>query len=651
MENIKPTKISKFTARIADKSGKLKRYGKNTKKDNVKVFHYNERGDHSYSVNTINKVAQKMAQNLGPNFKLQINAKFGPQWRSGILSEDTEVWNPENGEYNADNSALALYNQYQGNIKFFNIVVVNYGGGAGGYGKHNDCLYDVFVSAFGGKQYLPWSKPSGLKKYLNIDRDDLVKITLIPILEEKLNCAINILDKEGNHLYESPKANTTKIINVKLHDNHYTIVKEKGNHIVNGVSYKERKILFTCRNGLTKTGMKMYSCDGYKDFTFEEIKEIKRNPLTSEYVIVNDFKYEDDCIEKEYKKYIDSIDALKEATKGVINFYKTGTIKATALKLFEDLNVALIQPDPLTELEAKFHDGCLSCGLMYAMDYEGECHSYDDISFYPAIMRTHMQLPHKQGEFKTITQEDFNSMEFKEYGIYHCEIEGVHKFFMKSKQHYYTSYSVDHAMKLGLKIKIITDGDVNFLAYTADKRVDSSGVFRKYIDYLFPLKARGFSLAKSLINILWGALSQKHTEGTYYIDDLNEESGGTLKDYEEICDISNISDTVMKVKTRRVDKIFKTNYARVKSFLTSKGRSVITDKMMPYEDKIVRIHTDGFLSTTKLKIKTGIDIGNTKYEGKQHCKITGVNKIQFKCYDCHEYINKNQFQEHLKTHD
>ena len=156
---------------------------------------------------------------------MQINTEFAPSiWRSGYYKDsvDAHVWDPTEFEYKPDDASVKLYDNNKNAIRRFNILLVNQGGGAGGCnGKHNDCMYDVIAFGFGGKNYLPWSKPSGLKNYLNIDRDDLVKLTHVPILEEKLNCALDVKDKEGNLLYESPKVNGTKKITTILDKNHY----------------------------------------------------------------------------------------------------------------------------------------------------------------------------------------------------------------------------------------------------------------------------------------------------------------------------------------------------------------------------------------------------------------------------------------------
>ena len=46
-------------------------------------------------------------------------------------------------------------------------------------------------------------------------------------------------------------------------------------------------------------------------------------------------------LKSEYKLFIDQADKLKRETDGMVNMYKTGSIKATALKLFQDKTKAV----------------------------------------------------------------------------------------------------------------------------------------------------------------------------------------------------------------------------------------------------------------------------------------------------------------------
>jgi hypothetical protein len=49
--------------------------------------------------------------------------------------------------------------------------------------------------------------------------------------------------------------------------------------------------------------------------------------------------------------------------------------------------------------------------------------------------------------------------------------------------------------------------------------------------------------------------------------------------------------------------------------------------MKPYIDKITYCHTDGFLSTEELPLKTGTNLGDLKFDGYcEECEVIGCNK-------------------------
>lgn len=49
--------------------------------------------------------------------------------------------------------------------------------------------------------------------------------------------------------------------------------------------------------------------------------------------------------------------------------------------------------------------------------------------------------------------------------------------------------------------------------------------------------------------------------------------------------------------------------------------------MQPFNDLLVRCHTDGFYSLQKLDIKTGDGLGDLVYEGQDVVKIDACNSI------------------------
>ena len=50
--------------------------------------------------------------------------------------------------------------------------------------------------------------------------------------------------------------------------------------------------------------------------------------------------------------------------------------------------------------------------------------------------------------------------------------------------------------------------------------------------------------------------------------------------------------------------------------------------MLPFNDLLVRCHTDGFMSTQELDIKTGDALGDLVYEGSDVVTINECNNIE-----------------------
>jgi hypothetical protein len=55
----------------------------------------------------------------------------------------------------------------------------------------------------------------------------------------------------------------------------------------------------------------------------------------------------------------------------------------------------------------------------------------------------------------------------------------------------------------------------------------------------------------------------------------------------------------------------------------------MSDIMLPYNDLLVRCHTDGFMAIQELDIKTGDQLGDLVYEGNNNVIISACNQIQY----------------------
>lgn len=499
----------------------------------------------------------------------------------------------------------------------------------GGADKHNDCLFNCLQDVI----ELPWTYPSSMKQYLKLKRDDCVSIDLIPTLETKLKkYKINV---SGDHIYTSTKEAVFEI-NLKLVSGHYSIDRSKA-HKIHGIAFAEKQILFS----LIKKGgdgtIQVY--DGkFKTLTKAEFSEIKSKPFTSSYTIVPCNETDDAKIKTEYDEYCQVADQLKTLTYGKINLFKTGTCVKTALKLFYDF-AQYIQPDVINQDEAEWIQRASYKANIYAEKYTGPGYKYDFCSMYPSSMaNARTRFPVKRGTFKNITDAEFevyakaerdDSFSDTPYGFYRCKIESTDpKVFVENPNYdYYSHIDVKLAFSLNIPVKLHKfENEPNALVYTADKLSSGNMMFGNFVSLLFQLKQKapkGSKLGyiiKQILNCLWGKLSQQCSVpirvDTRKVDVID------ISDDKEIVSILPVSEHVINIKVVSNRKYFETNFARIKPFVLAYGRNRLSKYIEPYKDDIVRIHTDGFISKTDLKIESDKTLGNVVYEG--HCSNVAV---------------------------
>jgi hypothetical protein len=428
-----------------------------------------------------------------------------------------------------------------------------------------------------------------------------------------VNIAINVT---GDYIYTSPiKGN--KVINIKCVDEHATLDNPRKlfSKVDNfSVSYKERKpIIF-------KKSLKDFlAYDGVKTYHLSLEEQTKHYNFETDSMLIHK-RDNDNTLEQEYNEFIHDAKVLKESTNGYINLYKTGyKDKVVALDLFDRYTKHIMKAPVIYQAEANFINNSSIGAIIFTDDYSGPAYKYDVVSMYPSIMNSKMLFPIKEGEFLYLTE--FSEAFFK-YGIYRAEIDKVQiaynvnsrKLFRFNKQNYYTHFDLTRAKELGLEIKLIIDDQPNFLYYSREKLMTGTELFGNYVKLLFEMKKKNIPRAKGILNILWGALSQKAINKHIISDKI----GSTYKipDNYNIDQIKPYDDNSTHIGITNNDKQFKTGFGRLKPFLISKGRSVISKITEPYVDNLIRCHTDGFLlSEQPTNIITGENIGELRYEG------------------------------------
>jgi hypothetical protein len=270
-------------------------------------------------------------------------------------------------------------------------------------------------------------------------------------------------------------------------------------------------------------------------------------------------------------------------------------------------------PESIGQNEAYWLEQSTISAMMFAESYEGEGYDYDIVSMYPSILQSkYFLIPVKTGEFKKLDQLQ-NILTF---GIYRCKIEQLvnKKRFKYNPTNYYTHIEINRARNLNLQIELIQDDQPNALVYSRDKLVNSHLIFGKYINILFKLKQEGVTRAKSIINILWGLLSEYKVKRQV----IKNDETIVIPPAEYIREITPYGDedTCTFIKTINSKRIYKYNYARMATFLLSKGRELIMKHADSIIDDVVYLHTDGIITKHKHTFTNmGDNIGQMKYKG------------------------------------
>lgn len=524
------------------------------------------------------------------------------------------------------------YENDQSIVEEFRIFLYDFPDEAGCNGKFNDCVYDALKKAFG--EHIIWDTPIHFKKFIDVERHAKVPIQSIDKIESKLKTAINI---EGDHTRAST-LNTKRQINLIWTDGHVELKRTNTPIKSKSVKY-EKKPLVYYQDRTDKEHPTFHVYDGEKEFKMEKEEFNKHSRYeykTSPYITIP--KTPKKTMKETYDYFMNAHNKLKEQTKkhlAHINLCKTGTFKDTALKLFNDLNVSLPEPESITQMESEWILNCYRGGMLYSQNgYEGELYSSDIKAMYPYHMQSNLNFPIKQGQFKKITDDDIEK--FFSYGIYRAAVKQTTQsqniVFHFNPENYYTHLDLTRARELKLKIELIQDEKPNFLYYSPDTRIEGRQLFKPFIDYLIQLETPDIKDAvKSIRNVLWGALCEVLTYTKY----PNEEGDVILNFDEHIVEMKTTRyGTSFPVVVKQTQQ-FKTNYARLAPFLTSTGRyqisKYITDNFSDIND-VKRIHTDSIYTpkdVSKVFIRKddkSAKIGTMLYTGyNPNVKIINLN--------------------------
>lgn len=479
----------------------------------------------------------------------------------------------------------------------------------GGSDINNDCLFNCILNAL-GNEYSRFPKdmcyPNTFKKKLKLGRDDKVPLSLIPIIEKKLNIKINVI---GDDNYTSDYDSRLEI-NLKLVNEHYELIPRVNKDFNKVIVSKDPKKLIVYND-------KNEYYDGKK------VSLIKTDS--------KDFVFVKTPVDKTMMEYWNIIitekKELYELSEGRIDLSRTNyNYKKAVTRLLKDSTRIIPEIQEMDPVEQNWIYKTKLGALIFAEETVVEsAYNYDINSFYPSILNdNNFRFPIKSPSFGILNELP----KILSYGCYRCEvvrtnIEKIDRLFRFNKLNYYTHIDLNHARNLNLEIKLINDGSSNVMLYLDGKdRIKSKTIFGSVIEYLFERKKQhpGF---KTLLNLIWGSLAEKNkiykktTEGKFNIETLD-------------CNIMQMN----KKKHHEVayipdDKKYKLAWGRIEPFILSFARKRIAQDILPYNDHVKRLHTDGFVSNIDLsdKLCIGSGIGEYKLDKKGKCKILDCNTV------------------------
>jgi hypothetical protein len=288
------------------------------------------------------------------------------------------------------------------------------------------------------------------------------------------------------------------------------------------------------------------------------------------------------------------------------------TLKINYLKYFNHMNACEMtfkrlckgkyeEFETIDSLESSWIENCHNGGLTYCEKGTHQSHGHDFSSFYPNIMGEYkFKMPVKCGTERILKVLPTNL----ELGFYRVKISSDHKHATKvfafSPNHTYTSTSLEYAINLSedrgvhFNIELIVDGSPNAYIYT--EFVRGHAVFDNWLGKLYDIKQvfPKNKLIKHLLSSLHGSLSRSNS--VYKTaEDIESEgldvSMGNSSEY-KIIDYRSYSTEYLHYKLQSNRNPYRYNF-RLKSFLSSYGRTKIAEVALQKIDKVIYIHTDG----------------------------------------------------------
>ena len=598
----------------------------------------------------------KQQHDAGRRFKVSIAIKsdITDRWTSSYQSLSSDkIKMPEiNEEDYDDRRDLFRLLTSETRFKKFVIMLREYDHKeADGNDEHNNCVWKVLNTVFNGefpKNLSKINKPIKFKKFFGLEQDDKFPKSKLKDLADLIQCQIQVYGDKCE-VY----GDYGRIIKMKSLEGHMTqYIDTKYNHEdnvdVNGIPVKPKKEVVVFDTDTWST----FSQDGYKENQKEYIRSVQKViKYNGDVILVHSrpnlknmmLLPKDATLKDVYKRFIMIANNLKSVSKDYIDLYQCGSEFANyALYLFNKSLRVKYQSDHIDAQEAQFLNN--SGGLMYCREqYKGHIYHADINKAYPWAMINKISVPVYKPKYSTFDQSLYldkeTQKEFFPFGMYKCVIEKSgdpikDSIFHFSKVNKYTHFDLTRAREMGLNI-IMSEG-INCALYSGG-RIHGRDLFEQYFEPLikagedFRLKPESRGILKHIRNILYGVLSQKNTRVLYAdkegIIDIDEDI------YEEISRAPRKGrDEILDVKVRVRDQPFKTQFARLGSFITGFLRNHLSREIEKIgAEKVIRANVDGIYSKEPMGLRDSDYMGDWKLkEGLG--EITKVNNKVFPEY-------------------
>ncbi|CAG8797550.1 23552_t:CDS:1, partial [Gigaspora rosea] len=357
----------------------------------------------------------------------------------------------------------------------------------------------------------------------------------------------------------------------------------------NSVNYRNKTILIY-KN--IANGFEFY--DGNRKWY--GVKEDFRGLSNKYYFIKTDLK--ETTIEA-YKRINEESKAIAKKTNRQVDMRKSGSYTLTSLKLFRKTTLAPKRSEKIDEKENAWLNLASTGALVFAEKYEGEAIQYDVNSMYIyEMLKKEASWPIATGKFRTIDVSLVEKWNKFPYGIFKATIEGnppkkslqCTRYLRYNPHRIYTHFDLECAKRNGLKVYLL-DESPNVLIYEKNTCISGSDMFGIWGNILYNIKKEGGTagkVSKALLVSLWGVLCEQRNGQNYGI------------------------------------------HPRIKPFLLASARKRISEIVKPLGDQVKRIHTDGFIVAGKVELKTGIEMGELKFEKKGVCVVKNCISVTWK---------------------